>query len=65
MKTMEKLCRRFEKLFPNYAADLDTIDSHKGYYKVCIFDLEFNLPYWHIFTSCRDFREWMDGVVMD
>lgn len=65
MKTMEKLCRRFEKLFPEYCADLDALESYRGCYRVCIIDVERDIWSWHIFTSCRDFREWMDGVVMD
>ena len=63
MKTMQKLCRRFERLFPIYAADLDTLESYRGCYRVCIIDLETEMYYWHMFKSCRDFREWMDGLV--
>ena len=65
MKTMERLCRRFERLFPAYCAELDTLDSYRGYYRVCIIDLEHDIWAWHVFTSCREFREWMEGVVMD
>ena len=65
MKTMETLCHRFERLFPGYAADLDTLESYSGCYRVCIIDLDRNDFCWHMFASCRDFREWMDGVVMD
>lgn len=65
MKTMQKLCRQFERLFPEYCAELDEMESHKGYYRVCIIDLHNNLWSWHIFTSCMDFSEWMHGVVLD
>ena len=64
MNTMEKLCRRFEKLFPGYAADLDDINSYRGYYRVCIVTPDNNY-YWHLFTSCKDFRDWMNGVTID
>ena len=56
MKTMEKLCRRFEKMFPGYAADLDDVNSYRGYYRVCIIDLEHMVFSYHCFTSCDDFR---------
>lgn len=65
MKTFEKLCRKFEKLFPGYCADFNEMESYRGCYRVCIINVENNLWCWHIFTSCRDFKEWMDGVILD
>lgn len=65
MKTIEKLCRKFERLFPSYCADFDTINSYKGCYRICIIDVERNLYSWHIFTSCKDFSEWINGVVLE
>ena len=65
MKTMENLCRQFEKRFPNYCAELDDINSYNDCYYICIIDIENNLWSWHIFNSCDDFRSWMNGVVLD
>jgi hypothetical protein len=66
MKTFRKLCKRFEKLWENYEIWFDEQESYPGYYRVCITDKHIlQLPAYYTFTSCRDFREWMDGVVLD
>lgn len=65
MKTMELLCRRFDRKFADYAADLDTINSYPGRYYVCIINVVSNDCWWHAFTSCRDFLHWMNGVILD
>lgn len=65
MKTMEKLVKRFNRLFdPECTAELDWINSYPGWYTVAIVDGLGMLTNYH-FRSCREFREWMDGVVMD
>lgn len=65
MKTMEKLCRRFERMFPDWCAELDTLESYPGCYRICIINTALDVWAWHMFTSCRDFCEWMHGVVLD
>ena len=66
MKTFRKLVKRFEKLHPNYECWFDELESFRGSYKVCITDKHIlQLPAYYSFESCRDFREWMDGVVLD
>jgi len=63
MKTMELLTRRFNRLNPGYHADLDWRDSYAGWYTVYIMGHGCSTRY-H-FSTCADFREWMDGVVLD
>lgn len=64
MKTMETLIRRFNRRnAPTYRASLDPIDSYPGYYVVYVSDPVCVARY--SFKSCRDFREWMDGVSLD
>lgn len=63
MKTMKKLIQKFNRKFPNYSAYLDCIESYQGCYRICISDDEYKLSSWYIFDSCRDFNEWMNGIV--
>lgn len=63
MKSFEKLIKKFNKMNPDYTAELDKIDSYKGYYKVYISDNTDTATYY--FTSCRDFTSWMNGVVLE
>ena len=65
MKTTQKLVKRFHRLWPHHEAYLDELESYPGYYRVAITDLDHDLTAWYTFTSCRDFREWMNGVVLD
>lgn len=66
MKTFKKLCKRFEKLHPNYEVWFDELESYKGYYKVCITDKHIlQIPAYYTFESCKEFKEWMEGVVLD
>lgn len=64
MKTMESLCSRFSRIHPGYSAYLDPICSYPGFYNICI-DSPDGFPCWYIFRSCREFSEWMHGVIMD
>ena len=66
MKTMEKLCKRFERLHPGYEASLDTCESYPGFYRVYIDNAETgSLCHVYTFRTCADFRDWTDGVVLD
>ena len=68
MKTMEILCTRFSRIHPGYTAYLNKIESYHGYYKIVIYspvDLPINIPFEYTFRSCREFSEWMHGVIMD
>ena len=65
MKTMLKLINRFHKLHPDYKASFGRWESYKGYYVVYIQEPVLGLTHKYTFESCREFREWMDGVVLD
>jgi len=66
MKTMEKLVKRFNRLFGDafYTAELDWMSSYPGWYTVDITDPLGMSTRYH-FHTCKDFREWMDGVVLE
>lgn len=64
MKTMEKLVKRFNRLFdPEMRAELDWHSSYTGWYTVCIVD-GCGYPTHMHFRTCHEFREWMDGLVI-
>ena len=63
MKTMEKLTRRFNRLNPDYHAYLEWRDSYPGWYTVYIDGRGYATRY-H-FSTCAEFKDWMDGVVLD
>ena len=63
MKTMEKLIARFNKMNPDYLAELSH-DSWEEKYTIYITEPVCGLVERHVFASCREFREWMDGVVL-
>ncbi len=65
MKTMEKLIRRFNALSPAYKAELDWRDSHEGFYVVVIEEPVCGMYSRYHFRTCAEFREWMDGVVLE
>ena len=65
MKGIRKLIKRFIKMYPEYEAWFDEIDSYPGYYVIAITEPVLKLTCRYIFTSCRDFKEWMDGVVLE
>ena len=62
MKTMEELCKRFGDLHPGYEAYLDEPLSYRNYYRVYIYDTDSKLGTWYAFHSCKEFKEWSDGV---
>lgn len=64
MKTMKELCKRFNRLNKGECtATPDEINSYRGYYRV-VLDND-----WHYatytFKSAREFREWLNGVILD
>lgn len=65
MKTMQKLCKRFERIHPGYKAELDTMESYRGWYVIYITEPVLGLTSTYYATSCREFRDWMNGVVLD
>ena len=65
MATMEKLIRRFNKMNPAYKAELDWHSSYDGFYTVVIKEPVYGIPATYHFRTCKEFREWMDGVVLD
>lgn len=71
MKTMEKLCKRFNRIHNGYKAIFDPFFSYRGYYNVTImnddkdFPSLYGLTSVYTFKTCREFKEWIDGVVMD
>ncbi len=64
MKTMQKLIKRFERVHPGFFAWLDPLESYSGYYRIIIYD-KWAGSTQYIFKTCREFKEWTDGVVMD
>ena len=64
MKTMEKLVRRFNRIHKGYTAELCK-DSWEPRYTVYITEPVWGITHGYVFASCRAFREWMDGVVLD
>lgn len=64
MKTIINLIRKFNRKNPHHTAVLDSFESYKGCYRICISDNEFDLSSWYIFKSCKDFSEWMDNVIL-
>ena len=66
MKTMEKLLSQFNRNHRNHRAELDTINSYKGYYRICISSFyPFSLSSTYTFYTCKEFSDWMKGVVLD
>lgn len=65
MKTIPKLIRKFMRLHPEYEAWFDEMGSYKGYYRIAITEPVLHLTSDHIFFTCREFEEWINGVVLD
>ena len=63
--TMNSLCKSFEKLAPDYTAELDTIESYDGYWVVYITNKETKMSARYVFESAEDFVAWGNGVVFD
>ena len=65
MKTMRRLCRYLERVHPGYIAELSEPESYRGWYKIYITEPMRGLTSEYYATGCREFREWIDGVVLD
>jgi len=65
MKTMQNLINRFNRLNPNYSAYLDPFDSRAGWYVIYVSGGPMGLSARHFFSTCAEFRDWMDGVILD
>ena len=65
MKTMERLIKRFNRLYPGVHAELDWINSYPGWYTVVITDNDYGVNDRYHFQTCNDFRDWMEGVVWE
>ena len=64
MKTFCQMITRFNKRNPGYHAYLDLFESYRGYYRVYISGPD-SVGALYTFASVREFKEWMDGVVLD
>lgn len=65
IKTMKELCMRFNAMHKYHVADFCSYESAVGYYVVYITDETFNLSSRYVFETCKDFEDWMNGVVLD
>lgn len=65
MKTMYKLLKQFRRMYPNYQAQLDWINSYTGWYTVVITDGVYDIPAYYHFRTCNEFADWMRNVVLD
>ena len=65
MKTIPKLIRRFKRLYPEYEAWFDEVCSYKGCYRIAITEPVLHLTSDYIFSTCQEFEEWIDGVVLE
>lgn len=70
MKTFEMLCKRFNRIHKGYRAIFDSFFSYRGYYNVTIIDdrkdlISYGLSTVYTFKTCKEFKEWIDGVIMD
>lgn len=66
METMRKLVERFNRRHQHYRAFLDEINSYSGWYIIHISDYPncFHSCMYR-FSSCKEFSEWMKGVVLE
>lgn len=65
MKTMHKLIAKFKRMYPEYDAWFDEEMSQPHYYWVAITEPVLGLTSTYMFESCREFNEWINGVVLD
>lgn len=63
MRTMEKLCKRFERIHAGYKAELDKLDSYRGAYWVHVYNDFIGSTYF--FSSADEFKTWALGVILD
>lgn len=65
MKTIKKLIKRFNRLNPDYSVCLDELESYAGYYRINITEPVLGLTSCYTFETCKDFADWINGVVLD
>ena len=65
MKTIENLIRKFNRQGHGYEARIDRWSSYDGHYVINVREPACGLWAQYTFTTAREFREWMDGVVLD
>ena len=71
MQEMRRLCRRFEKLNPSYECCLDDVLSWqgsggaRGHYRIYVGNRETSIGSWYTFHSIKEFREWVNNVIME
>ena len=65
MKTIPKLIKKFKKMYPEYDAWFDELGSYNGHYTVAITEPVLHLTTYYVFFSCREFKEWINGMVLD
>ena len=65
MKTMQKAIKDFNRKHDPYnQAQLDKINSRKGYYRIAIYD-DWGFRTTYTFPSVSDFKEWALNVVFE
>ena len=71
MKTIQKYIDQFNRKNPGFVAELNDIDSyinkrsHCSQYYIVITDVENDIPGFYCFYSCKEFKQWIDGVVLE
>ena len=71
MKTIKKYIKQFNKNNPGFIAELNDIDSYINKqsncscYYIVITDTENDIPGFYQFYSCKEFKQWIDGVVLE
>ena len=65
MKTFKRLCKRFEKLHPDYSIWFNELESYQGFYRIAITRTDPHLTSYYNFYNCKDFENWMDNIILD
>ena len=64
MAMVKRLVKRFNRLNPGYTAEIYDLESYRGCYRVYITDDAYGITSEYIFATAREFREWINGVVL-
>lgn len=65
MKTIEKAITVFKHWYPEYGMELDKTESCPGYYVIYVTEPVLGLTDRMIFTSVKECRNWIHGVVLE
>ena len=71
MKTIKMYIDQFNRNNPGFIAELNEIDSyidkktHCSCYYIVITDTAHNIPGFYQFYSCKEFKQWIDGVILE